>query len=376
MIYRAFQDMRLSNLGMGAMRLPLLSGDDARVDEEMTTRMVDMAMASGVNYYDTAWAYHGGQSEVVLGKALSRYPREDYYLADKFPGFQLANFGKVEEIFEEQLRRCGVEYFDFYLFHNVCELNINQYLDDEKYRTYTYLIEQKRRGRIRHLGFSAHGSVEVIRRFLDAYGADLEFCQLQLNWLDWEFQSGREKVALLAERNIPVWVMEPLRGGKLAALPEAETARLKALRPEESIPGWAFRFLQSIPEVVVILSGMSDERQMEENLRTFETDEPLNPEETAVLLSMGAEMTKRTSLPCTACRYCTEECPQGLNIPWLLELYNEHVFSGGGFLAPFAMMSLPEDKRPSACVGCRCCEQVCPQQIKISEAREDFCEIL
>ena len=373
MIYREFQDIRLSNLGMGAMRLPVLDGDDARIDEAQTFRMVDAAMAGGVNYYDTAWGYHDGHSELVLGKALARYPRDSFYLADKFPGYDLGNFGKVEEIFEEQLRKCGVDNFDFYLFHNVCELNIEQYLDEERYKTWSYLMEQKRSGRIRHLGFSAHGSVEVIRRFLEAYGKDMEFCQLQLNWLDWEFQGGKDKAALLREWNIPIWVMEPLRGGKLASLPEEDAAMLRSFRPTESVPGWAFRFLQGIPGVTVILSGMSDEAQMADNLRTFETDEPLKEEETSALLALASKMTKRTALPCTACRYCTSHCPQGLNIPWLLELYNEHVFTGGGFLALMAMMSLPEDKKPSACIGCRSCEQVCPQQIEISEAMKDFC---
>ena len=373
MIYREFQDLRLSPLGMGAMRLPVLDGNDARIDEEQTFRMVDAAMAGGVNYYDTAWGYHDGHSELVLGKALACYPRDSFYLADKFPGYDLSNFGKVEAIFEEQLRKCGVDHFDFYLFHNVCELNIEQYLDEGKYHTYSYLLAQKRSGRIRHLGFSAHGSVEVIRRFLEAYGKDMEFCQLQLNWLDWEFQGGKEKAALLQEWNIPIWVMEPLRGGKLAALPEEDAAMLRTFRPSESVPGWAFRFLQGIPGVTVILSGMSDEAQMADNLRTFETDEPLKAEEASALLALASKMTKRTALPCTACRYCTSHCPQGLNIPWLLELYNEHVFTGGGFLAPMALMSLPEDKKPSACIGCRSCEQVCPQQIKISEAMKDFC---
>ena len=373
MIYRTFQDIRLSNLGMGAMRLPVLNGDDDKIDEERTFRMVDAAMAGGVNYYDTAWGYHEGQSELVLGKALARLPRDSFYLADKFPGYDLSNFGKTEEIFEEQLRKCQVDHFDFYLFHNVCELNIEKYLDDEKYKTYTYLMEQKRNGRIRHLGFSAHGSAEVIRRFLEAYGKDMEFCQLQLNWLDWEFQGGKEKAALLNQWKIPIWVMEPLRGGKLASLPEENAAGLRRFRPSESVPGWAFRFLQGIPGVTVILSGMSDEAQLAANLSTFGTDEPLNEGEAAALISLGAQMTRRTTLPCTACRYCTSHCPQGLNIPWLLELYNEHVFTGGGFLAPMAMMSLPEDKKPSACIGCRSCEQVCPQQIRISEAMRDFC---
>ena len=376
MIYRDFQELKLSNLGMGCMRLPVVDGDDGRIDEEAAFRMVDAAMASGVNYYDTAWGYHEGQSELVVGRALARYPRERFYLADKFPGYDLTNFGKVEAIFEEQLRKCKVEYFDFYLFHNVCELNIEAYLAEEKYGTYAYLTEQKRRGRIRHLGFSAHGSAEVIRRFLEAYGKDMEFCQLQVNWLDWDFQDARAKVELIRDWGIPVWVMEPLRGGKLASLPPEAEEKLKALRPAETVPGWAFRFLQAVPGVTVILSGMSDEAQMQANLRTFETDEPLSETETGLLLSLASEMTKRTALPCTACRYCTTHCPQGLNIPWLLELYNEHVFTGGGFLAPMALQSLPEDKKPSACVGCRSCEQVCPQQIKISEAMKDFCALM
>ena len=372
MIYREFQDIQLSNLGMGAMRLPVINGDDGQINEAAVFRMVDQAMAAGVNYYDTAWGYHNGQSEIVMGKALARYPRERFYLATKFPGYDLHNMGKVESIFEEQLHKCQVSYFDFYLFHNVCEMNIDAYLNDEKYRTYTYLIAQKRSGRIRHLGFSAHGSVEVIKRFLDAYGKDMEFCQLQLNWLDWDFQDAKAKVALLKEWNIPVWVMEPLRGGKLANLPEEDAAKLRALRPHEGIPAWSFRFLQSIPEVKVILSGMSNEEQMADNLRTFETDQPLSDQERAVLLALSGDMTRRTALPCTACRYCTTHCPKGLNIPWLLELYNEHIFTGGGFIAPMALMSLPEDKKPSACIGCRSCERVCPQQIRISAAMKDF----
>ncbi|MCR4621627.1 MAG: aldo/keto reductase [Clostridiales bacterium] len=372
MIYRSFQDIRLSNLGMGAMRLPVIGGDDSNIDEPAVFRMVDRAMAAGVNYYDTAWGYHGGQSELVMGRALARYPREQFCLATKFPGYDLRNMGRTETIFEEQLRKCQVSYFDFYLFHNVCEMNIDAYLNDDKYQTYTYLMAQKKAGRIRHLGFSAHGSVEVIKRFLEAYGKDMEFCQLQLNWLDWDFQAAKAKVALLKEWNIPVWVMEPLRGGKLVNLPEEDVSRLKALRPEEGIPAWSFRFLQSIPEVKVILSGMSDEEQMADNLRTFETDRPLNENEMKTLLALASEMTRRTALPCTGCRYCTSHCPKGLNIPWLLELYNEHIFTGGGFIAPMALMSLPAEKKPSACIGCRSCEKVCPQRIRISEAMKDF----
>ncbi len=375
MVYKNFQDLKLSALGMGAMRLPAIDGDDARIDESAAQEMVDYAMEHGVNYYDTAWGYHNGNSELVMGKALSKYPRDSYYLATKFPGYDLSNMDKVEEIFEKQLEKCGVEYFDFYLFHNVCEMNIDAYLNRE-YGIYEYLLKQKKEGRIRHLGFSAHGSVEVMKRFLEAYGKDMEFCQIQLNYLDWSFQDAKGKVELLNQHNIPVWVMEPLRGGKLASLTEEETAKLKELRPEETVPAWAFRFLQSLPSVTVVLSGMSDMTQMQENIRTFEEDKPLNDGEMKALLQMADEMVSKIALPCTACHYCVSHCPQELDIPGLLALYNEHCFTGGGFIAPMAMSAIPEDKRPNSCIGCRSCEAVCPQQIKISEAMADFAQKL
>lgn len=370
-IYRAFQDLQLSALGMGAMRLPVVDGDDSRIDESAAFEMVDIAMKSGVNYYDTAWGYHNGNSELVMGKALARYPRETFYLATKFPGYDLSNMPKVQEIFEKQLEKCQVEYFDFYLFHNVCEMNIDAYLDPQ-YGIYEYLLEQKKNGRIRHLGFSAHGDYNVIQRFLDAYGKDMEFCQLQLNYLDWEFQNAKQKVELLNQWNIPVWVMEPLRGGKLASLSPENEGKLKALRPEESVPAWAFRYLQSIPSVKVILSGMSNRQQMEENIQTFAEDKPLSEKEREAIYSIAEGMVKKIALPCTACHYCTSHCPQGLDIPGLLALYNEHCFTEGGFIAPMALSAIPAEKQPSACIGCRSCEAVCPQGIKISEAMADF----
>ena len=371
MIYREFQGLKLSALGMGAMRLPVMDGDDSRIDEEAAKAMVDYAMSQGVNYYDTAWGYHGGQSELVMGRALKKYPRDSFYLATKFPGYDLSNMDKAEEIFEKQLEKCGVEYFDFYLFHNVCEMNIDAYLDP-KYGIHEYLMRQKENGRIRHLGFSAHGSYDVMRRFLEAYGKDMEFCQIQLNYLDWKFQDAENKVKLLDEYRIPVWVMEPLRGGKLASLAEEDEAKLTALRPEEEIPAWAFRFLQSLPEVTVTLSGMSNMEQLQENIRTFGEERPLNEEERQTLLDIADGMVKKIAVPCTACHYCVSHCPQGLDIPHLLSLYNEHSFTGGGFIAPMALSAISKDKWPSACIGCRSCEAVCPQQIKISEVMADF----
>ena len=372
MVYKEFQDLKLSALGMGAMRLPVIDGKEDQIDEAAAGRIIDEAFAGGVNYYDTAWGYHGGQSELVMGRLLKKYPREQFYLATKFPGYDLANMPKVKEIFEKQLEKCQVEYFDFYLFHNLCEMNVDAYLDDEKYGIYTYLMEQKKNGRIRHLGFSAHGSYDVMKRFLDAYGRDMEFCQIQLNWIDYDFQDAKGKIDLLNEYQIPIWVMEPLRGGKLAALGEKYEKQLKELRPQETIPAWSFRFLQTIPHVAMILSGMSSEEQLKANLETFRTEEPLNDVEWKTLLSMAEDMTKNNTVPCTACHYCTSHCPQELDIPTLLNLYNEHAFTGGGFIAPMALSAIPQDKQPTACIGCRSCEAVCPQQIHISEVMADF----
>lgn len=375
MVYKDYKDLKLSILGMGAMRLPVIEGDDSRIDENATAKMIEYAMEHGINYYDTAWGYHGGHSEPVMGKVLSVYPRDKYYLATKFPGYDLSNINKVESIFEDQLKRCRVEYFDFYMFHNVCEMNIDAYLD-KQYGIFDYLIKQKQNGRIRHLGFSAHGSYDVMKRFLEAYGEHMEFGQIQLNYVDWSFQGAEDKMKLLKEYQIPVWVMEPLRGGKLAALSEQDSTTLKALRPEEGIPAWAFRFLQTLPDVKVVLSGMSNFEQLKENIHTLSEDKPLNENEMNTLLGIANDMVKKIAVPCTACRYCVSHCPNELDIPSLIELYNEHVFTDGGFLVPMALMAIPKEKHPSACTGCQSCEAVCPQQIKIAAAMSDFAEKL
>ena len=375
MVYRDFQDLRLSGLGFGAMRLPVIDGDDGNIDREKTFELIDKAMSGGINYYDTAWGYHNGQSEIVLGEALAKYPRESFYISSKFPGYDLSNMPKVKEIFEKQLEKTGMEYFDFYLFHNVCEMNIDQYLDP-KFGILDYLMEQKKNGRIRHLGFSCHGEYETLKRFIDAYGEHMEFCQIQLNYLDWKFQDAKAKVELLNEKGIPVWVMEPLRGGKLAALDDKFEAELKALRPDEAIPAWAFRFLQSIGGVTMVLSGMSTMQQLEDNLKTLGEDKPLNEKEMDALMSVVDRMLERKSVPCTACHYCVSHCPQGLDIPRLISLYNEHFITieGGGFdfIAPMALSAIPDEKRPASCLHCHSCEQVCPQQIKISDMMSDF----
>ncbi len=375
MIYRNFQDIKLSGLGLGMMRLPVIDGNDSQVDEEKAAEMIDYAMKNGVNYYDTAWGYHSGNSERTAGKILSNYPRESYYLASKFPGYDNSNMPKVKEIFEKQLEKCRTPYFDFYLFHNVYEGNIDDYLNP-KFGILDYLLEQKKNGRIRHLGFSVHGDLNVIQRFLDAYGVHMEFCQLQVNYMDWHFQDAQAKVELVRKHNIPIWVMEPVRGGKLADAPEKMKHIMKNMRPDESIPVWAFRFLQAIPGVTMVLSGMSNMEQLKENIAVWSEDKPLNEEEFKRIVALADEETQKGGLPCTACHYCTSHCPQELPIPELIALYNEHKITGGGFLAPMAVGSMPENQRPANCIGCRSCEQVCPQQIEISEMMKDFSSMI
>ncbi len=373
MIYRDFQNEKLSALGFGAMRLPVIDGNDRDIDEAKTQEMVERAYEAGINYFDTAWGYHGGNSETVLGKCLAKFPRESFNIATKFPGYDLNNMPKVKEIFEQQLEKTGMEYFDFYLFHNVCEMNIDAYLNPE-YGIFDYLMAQKKAGKIRHLGFSCHGKYDVLKRFLDAYGEHMEFCQLQLNYLDWTFQGGKEKVDLLNQMNIPVWVMEPLRGGKLAHLSEADEKILRQLRPDEDPAAWAFRFLQSQKEITMILSGMSAQDQLEKNLKTFAEDRKLNETEMKAIEDLAERMLSVNTVPCTACHYCVTHCPMGLDIPHLISLYNEHVYTGGGFIAPMALSALDDDKKPQACLHCRSCEAVCPQQIRISEIMSDFAE--
>ncbi|MDE6540202.1 MAG: aldo/keto reductase [Ruminococcus sp.] len=371
MIYRDFQDIKLSGLGLGMMRLPVIDSDDSRIDEEKSAEMIDYAMKNGINYYDTAWGYHSGNSEFTAGKFLTKYPRESYYLASKFPGYDNSNMPKVKEIFEKQLEKCQTPYFDFYLFHNVYEGNIDDYLNPN-FHIFDYLMEQKKNGRIKHLGFSAHGDLGVIQRFLDAYGEHMEFCQLQVNYMDWHFQNAKEKVELVQKYNIPVWVMEPVRGGKLADAPENMKNIMKNMRPDESITAWAFRFLQAINGVTVVLSGMSNMEQLKENISIWNEDKPLNNDEFQRIVALSDEETKKGGLPCTACHYCTSHCPQELPIPELIALYNEHKITGGGFLAPMAVGSMPENKRPANCIGCQSCEQVCPQQIEIAAMMKDF----
>lgn len=370
MIYSDYEDKKLSLLGFGAMRLP--TREDGSVDEEMVRAMTKYAIDNGVNYFDTAFPYHGGHSEIVMGKVLGEYPRDSYYLATKYPGHQISSSYNPAEIFEEQLRKCGVDYFDFYLLHNVYENSMDVYLDP-KWGIIDYFKEQKRLGRIKHLGFSTHAQLKGLEEFLDISGDDMEFCQIQLNYLDWTLQDAKAKYELLAERGIPVFVMEPVRGGKLANLDEENESELKSIRPDESIPAWGFRFLQGLPNVKMVLSGMSNMEQMVDNVKTFTEEKPLSNQETELLLEIAEGM--KNSIPCTACKYCTSGCPMGLDIPGLIATYNEIRF------APVVnsvmhLQAMSADKQPTACIACGKCAKICPQGIDIPQVMKDFSEAL
>ena len=361
---------RLSRLGFGCMRLPLTA--DKAIDEAKLQRMVDYAIAQGVNYFDTAWPYHSGLSEIAIGKALRRHPRDRWLLANKYPGHQIAASYNPAEIFEEQLKKCGVDCFDFYLLHNVYENSFGVYTDP-KWGILDYFREQKRLGRIRHLGFSSHARPDTLEKFLDYAGDSMEFCQIQLNYLDWTLQDARAKYDLLTARNIPVWVMEPLRGGRLVTLDESDEAWLRALRPDESTAAWSFRWLQRLPNVKMVLSGMSTMEQMLDNVATFSGGLPQSDAE-AALLERIAEGLK-DALPCTRCRYCCDGCPMGLDIPMLIHAYNDVRFAQS-MTVSMQFDALPEDKRPSACIACGACAAVCPQNIDIPGALRELSETL
>ena len=365
MLYNSFQDLKLSALGFGAMRLPLL--DNGSVDQAELDRMVDAAMAAGVNYYDTAYPYHGGMSEVCLGKSLARYPRESWYLADKFPGHQNVKGVKPvmpEEIFEEQLQRCGVDYFDFYLLHNVNENSLSCYYGNPDNHFIEYFLEQKAKGRIRHLGFSCHAAPAGLEQFLALYGKDLEFCQIQLNYVDWTLQDAKKKCEILKAAGLPVWVMEPVRGGKLAHFSEDIEAKMRTLRPDESTPAWAFRWLRTVPQPTMILSGMSNLAQMQDNLKTFAEHKPLNEEELHLLDEVSAQIAKL--IPCTGCRYCCAGCPMELDIPTMMSMANDMAVSPS-FNTVARYSALGEGKRADSCVGCGQCMAACPQKINVPE---------
>ena len=377
MIYRDFKGQKLSQLGFGCMRFAS-DPETGEIDQAKVNAMFDLAIKEGVNYFDTAYPYLGGKSEIAMAEGLSRYPRENYYLADKFPGHSLT--GPIDNIalFNVSLRKCRTDYFDFYLLHNVTEWSV-QFYESEEYHIIPDLLQVKKEGKIRYFGFSCHAGPELLDSFLTRHEGVFDFVQIQLNYLDWTMQDAKEKCDIIRKHGLGIWVMEPVRGGKLAVLPESEKAKLRALRergsftgPEPSDASYAFRFLQDMPGVTVILSGMNEVFQVEDNLRTFREENPLSDEERSVLLDIAENLKK--GVPCTACRYCCDGCPMELDIPYLLQCYNDYKFATT-MTPSMRIDALSEDKRPAACIGCGQCMHACPQGIDVPAALAELAEM-
>ena len=370
MLTSVFHGMKLSRLGFGCMRF---AADPAtgEIDQNLVNSMFDHAVARGMNYFDTAYPYLGGKSEGAMAEALRKYPRDSYYIADKFPGHSLP--GPIDNIalFHLSLERCNTDYFDFYLLHNITEWSVKIY-ESPEYHIIPDIRKMKEEGKIRHLGFSFHGGPQLLEDFLTRYEGVFEFVQIQCNYLDWTLQDAKQKYDIITKHGLGVWVMEPLRGGKLASLPEEQSARLKALDPSMSDAEWSFRFLQSLPNIKVILSGMNAMDQVIENVRTFEQEHPLSDAEKDTLLDIAESMKK--GVPCTACRYCCEGCPMELDIPYLLSCYNDYKFASS-MSSSMRLDALEPEKLPSACIGCGQCTHACPQGIDVPAALAELTEM-
>ncbi len=371
MNYRELCGEKVSLLGFGAMRLP--PKDPANpwgggIDKEKAIAIIRKAYESGVNYFDTAYVYGGGESEKIVGEALSIYPRDSYYIATKFPGLHPPkegwNMENVKATFDEQLEKLGVDYVDFYLLHGLMESDYHLY-SDPNVPLADYFHSLKEEGKIRHFGFSSHSKPDLLEKILQ-WKDYFEFCQIQLNYLDWTLQDAKKQYEILEKAGLPVIVMEPVRGGRLADLGEESNAVLKAARPDDSIASWAINFAASHDAVKVVLSGMNTDEVLEDNLKTL-SGENLTDEEKSILLDKIVP-AMAPMVPCTGCRYCCEGCPMELNIPHLISLYNELNFSPRSFY----LGSLKDKDMPHNCVGCGVCTTVCPQAIQIPDIMQEL----
>lgn len=367
MNYSDFKGDKLSRLGFGAMRMPLVGRARGNVDFPKAEAIIDRLYESGVNYFDTAYMYHNGKSESVLMRALAKRPRESYFLADKLPWSALKTARAVKTAFATQLRRTGAGYFDYYLLHNVSGRTVEAF-ENEAVGAIPYLIKQREKGLIRHLGFSSHASPEQLDAFLSRHEGVFEFVQIQLNYLDWEIEA-KAMYDVIVSHGLPVWVMEPVRGGRLASLTPEADAILHEAAPDRSVASWAFRWLAGLPEVKVILSGMSTTEQAEDNIATFAELSQLDAKERSALKKALSLLKGRGDIPCTRCRYC-DKCPKALDIPWLLASYTELCIDGEDVVKRFE--KVPEEKLPSACIACGKCAEVCPQGISIPEILAAF----
>ncbi len=362
-------NQEISLLGFGCMRFPVLDGDDKKIDYETSFKMVDYAYKNGVNYFDTAWGYHGGQSEKFIGEALKRYDRDTFFLASKLPPWAINCKEDVERVFNEQLKKCQVEYFDFYLEH--C-LNDENYDKLESFGAYEFLTRMKEEGKIRNLGFSFHGTVECLERITADH--EWDFVQLQYNYLDTEIANAQKEYEVIKKYDLPMIVMEPVRGGALANLCDEANDILKKARPESSIASWAIRFAASNESVLTVLSGMSDESQVEDNIKTMTDFEKLTENDEIAIRKAVTVFKEYFSIPCTKCRYCTKDCPQGIDIPEMLNIWGKFRLEKREDDFKNRYNKVPEYARADKCISCHLCESYCPQNIKIAEIMQNIKE--
>ncbi len=351
----------ISLLGFGTMRLPLLDPEKHPIDWPAAEKLIDYAYAHGVNYFDTAYMYHAGESERFIGHALKKYPRDSYFLASKMPAWMAKDMDGVDRIFNEQLERCGVDYFDFYLCHSLTRANFEIY---NQIDIYGYLAQKKKEGKIRQLGFSFHDGPALLEELLARF--EWDFAQLQLNYLDWDVQNSKKLYAMLEAKGLPCVVMEPVRGGALATLCPEAVDIFKAAAPDQSAASWAIRFAASLPNVMTVLSGMSDQAQVEDNIQTMTDFQPLTEADYAVIQQAKTAYQDSRTVPCTGCRYCMD-CPAGVDIPLLFSLYNSYIRAEDKKAFVEAYQAAGPGKQAHNCVSCGICASHCPQGIAIPE---------
>ena len=361
----------MKKLGFGLMRLPVLDEADRKsIDYSTLNKMVDEFMAAGCTYFDTAYVYHDGMSEVAFRECVvKRYPRDSFTIATKLPTMLLRSTEQQERVFQEQLDNCGVEYFDYYLLHN---LNHESMVTVDKLDSFNFARKKKAEGKIKNLGFSFHGTADMLEELLNRE-ADMDFVQLQINYLDWNDGNIQSRLCLEVARkhNLPVIVMEPIKGGTLANVPEEAEKLMKQAEPDMSIASWAVRFTAGLDGVIVVLSGMSTPDQMEDNLSYMADFHPLNAGEREIVEKVAGIIKSSITVPCTSCRYCVDSCPKHIPIPEYFELLNaEKNCLNAGFST---QMVYYEGKvhggspRAGDCIACHACEKKCPQSIKIAE---------
>ena len=349
---------RVSRLGFGCMSFP--TTPEGKIDEPRAAAMLDTAYKAGVNYFDTAYFYHNRSSEEFLGRALKAYPRESFLLATKLPMSMIETYDQAMEIYEGQFKTLQVDYIDFYLLH---ALNAKTFARAKELGLIDFLAEEQKKGRIRHLGFSFHDSYEVFEEIISL--RDWDFCQIQLNYMDADSQAGMKGYVLCKAKNVPIVVMEPVKGGSLATLSEDITSIFKAERPDKSVASWAMRWIGSLDNCRIILSGMSNEEQVADNLATFTDFEPLSEHEQEVVQKVRRAIESRVFVGCTACKYCMP-CPFGVDIPRNFRIMNDYAMYNNRAHLDSAWNNMGE-AAASACRQCGACEAVCPQQIPIRE---------